>query len=254
MRLTVIIPAYNEAAVIGETLSRLEREIRTPHEVIVVADHCSDATEERVKDFARSYPTVRLVQNFYEKGFGNALITGFEHARTELVVPLMADNCDDPATIDRMAHLMMEKRYDAVFASRYMRGGERKGGSLVLKIFSPLVCGMLRIITGIPTWDVANSFKMYHKDTLERVGFALFGRGTDYSLWLALRVHFVGAKIVEIPTTWRGGRIPLVREPLMFKRTPGYAKAMVVAFIKTLKKIFRKTGRTSAKTEVASKV
>ena len=77
MKLTVVIPAHNEEEVIGDTLEKLESELGVPHEVVVVNDHSTDRTAHAVKEAAKRWPNIRLVDNPLPGGFTNALKAGF---------------------------------------------------------------------------------------------------------------------------------------------------------------------------------
>jgi len=228
MNLSIIVPAHNEETAIASTLHGLLQQVKTPCEILVVADHCTDRTEQIVADIARSHPTVRLLRNTERKGsFSNAIITGFRKAQGDAVVPFMADACDDPATIDRIKAKMHEG-YDVVCGSRYMRGGRKIGGPVLQNLFSRLVSYSLKCVTGIPTWDAANAFKMYRRPFLETIDYDIPDIGTEYSMALLFRAYRAGAKITEIPTiwTWRETPLPLSQEWKIFKRLPAYWKGV----------------------------
>jgi dolichol-phosphate mannosyltransferase len=93
----------------------------------VVNDHSTDAMADLVKGLSARYPNLKLVDNLGDKGFANALRTGFANANNELLVPVMADLCDDLNTIKEMLH-KIEQGYDVVCAARYIKGGARIGG------------------------------------------------------------------------------------------------------------------------------
>lgn len=235
IKLSIIVPAYNEAEVIEKTLSGLEGAVTTPHEIIVVQDHCTDTTPDIVSNFGIMHPNVRLVSNMGNKGFGNAIQSGFRAAHGETVVTVMADLCDDPSTIDRMYNKLVESNSDLVCASRYMRGGRKISGPRIQGALSSLVSRSMRVIIGIPTWDIANSFKLYKKNFLDSINYKIKDAGTDYSMRLAARAYFAGAKITEIPTTWRGKSVSFWQEFKIFKRTKQYAGAYSLALVAKIK-------------------
>ena len=221
--LSIIIPAHNEEQSIATTVLGVVTSVQTPHELIVVADHCSDRTEEIVTGLMTNYPQIRLVRNDKRKGsFSNAVITGFLAATGETVVPVMADNCDNPTTIDRMWQALEERHADVVCGSRYMKGGHKQGGPILQNILSRIVCYSLRIFTGIPTWDCANSYKIYRREFLQTLQFDIPNAGTEYSLALLFRAYRAGGKITEIPTSWTGEKMPIGEEWKILKRFPGY--------------------------------
>lgn len=105
MDLTIVIPARNEEQIIGETLEAIERDGATPHRTLVVNDHSTDRTVEIVEEASRRDSSIELIHKMREPRFANAVVSGFENARTELVVPVMGDACDGPSTIDEMVNV-----------------------------------------------------------------------------------------------------------------------------------------------------
>jgi dolichyl-phosphate beta-glucosyltransferase len=91
--LSVVIPAYNEAGIIGDTVARVAAylEASGSHELIVVDDGSRDRTAGIVEEFAEGHPGVRLVRNLGNRGKGYAIRNGVLHARGEFVLYTDAD-------------------------------------------------------------------------------------------------------------------------------------------------------------------
>jgi len=200
MAISIVIPAHNEEGNIRTTLSKVIGTISSPYEVIVVDDHSEDGTAEIVKEFAERNDSVKLIHNHRPKGFSNALTTGLENASGEVVVPVMADLCDDLNTIEAMINKLQEG-YDIICGSRYMPEGRKIGGPILQSFFSRFVGLTLHWITGIPTYDVPNAFKMYRKEVLNNL--KIEGPGFSVSMQITLKAFFKGYKITEVPTTWK---------------------------------------------------
>lgn len=223
MNLSILIPAHNEERNIEETLWGVLSHVTVPdYEIIVVADHCTDRTEEIVMRVAADDARVRLLTNPTPRGFGNALICGFRSATGSAVVPIMADDCDDPSTINHMWEILTNQSIDVVCASRYMKGGAKKGGPFIQDKLSRIVCRSLRILTRVPTRDCVNSFKMYRRSCLCSLPYAIAGAGTEYSMALLFLAYFAGHRIIDVPTTWIGTSIPLFQEFKIFQRFKRY--------------------------------
>ena len=228
MTVSIVIPAHNEEEAIERTLRGLLEHVKTPHEIIVVADHCSDSTEEIVQRVAAEHPQIRLLRNERSGSFGNALITGFEAATGDAIVAVMADLCDDPTTIDRMVQAMEERHVDIVCASRYMTGGKKIGGPIIQNILSRFVSLAMHIHTRIPTTDVANAYKMYKTEVLRSLDYDIPDCGTEYSMALLMRAYRKGFTMTDIPTTWtwREARPGIKQELRIFKRAKKYWRVM----------------------------
>lgn len=198
--LTIIIPVYNEEPVIRDTLSRLGA-LSADYDLIVVDDYSLDDTGKIVGDFISGSPRSKLLKNRHNKGFGNALKTGFENTPPEgITAVVMADLCDEIELIPAMCAKLSEG-YDVVCASRYSAGGSRNGGPVLKGLFSRALNRIIRRITKIPTCDVTNSFKAYSNRVLR--GIFVESNGFDISMEITLKAYFQGFRIAELPTKWK---------------------------------------------------
>lgn len=230
MRLSIIVPVYNEEDNIREVIEKIEGSVDIPHELVVVNDHSSDRTAEILGELSQQYKNINLVQNKRERGFANALRTGFQHASTDLFVPVMGDLCDDLATIKKMLS-KADEGYDIICGCRYIRGGLRLGGSRVKGFFSSFVGWTLHYLLWIPTHDVANAFKMYRKKVIDNID--IRSEGFDISMEITLKGYYAGFKITEVPTVWRE-RTRGKSSFKMLKLFPNYFKLYLWGILKAL--------------------
>lgn len=200
--LSVVCPVYNEAENIERLMDALQASISVPLELLIVYDHETDNTVPRVNSIARRYPfPIRLLQNQFGTGALNALKSGFRESRGEAVLVVMADLSDDFSVVDEMYRLITTAGFDIVCGSRYMPGGRQIGGPLLKKSISRLVGLSLHYLTGLPTHDVTNSFKMYKRRFLNGVKIESQG-GFEIGMELVVKAFLNGAKITELPATW----------------------------------------------------
>ena len=92
--LSVIIPARDEAGCIAATVEHLHVELRlnnVPHEIIVVDDGSTDNTWNILQETKQRIETLRPIQNTAAHGFGRAVVLGFDHAKGDALVVMMAD-------------------------------------------------------------------------------------------------------------------------------------------------------------------
>jgi dolichol-phosphate mannosyltransferase len=230
MKLTVVIPAYNEEENIGQVVEQVENRIKLPFDLIVVNDHSTDRTAQIIAGLVKKFNNIILVENKLAPGFANAVKEGLSSVKTEIVVLVMGDLCDDLGTIP----LMLEKinaGYDVVCAARYIKGGSRIGGSKIKGFFSLFAGKTMSIFTGIPTRDVANAFKMYRKEVIDSMD--IESTGFEVSMELALKAYFNGFKITEVPTAWRE-REKGKSSFKMFNLAPNYSRWYLWAIKKKL--------------------
>ena len=231
MRLAVIIPAHNEEDNIEGVINKVETSLQMPHELIVVNDHSQDRTAELVLKASRRYPNVRLIENLNDKGFANAVKTGFANNSAEVVVLVMADLCDDLRTVTEMFE-KINAGYDVVAGARYIKNGARLGGSKVKGFFSCFVGWSLHYLLGVPTHDIANAFKMYRKSVLESID--IQSKGFEISMEIPLKAYYSGFRLTEVPTIWRE-RVKGKSSFSMFKLLPSYLKLYIWALFKRVR-------------------
>lgn len=229
MKLSVVVPAYNEQDNIKEVIDKIERSLDIEHELIVVNDHSTDATAEIVNKLSRQYNNVRLVENKLKQGFANAIKTGLSNVATELSIPVMGDLCDDLLTIKKMLQKINEG-YDIVCGCRYIKGGARLGGSQLKGFFSYFVGWSLYYLLGFPTRDIANAFKMYRKTVIDSMD--IKSEGFEVSMEIPLKAYYLGFKITEVPTVWKE-RTKGKSSFQMMKLFPSYLKLYIWAIFKS---------------------
>ena len=195
----IIIPVYNEGENIGDTIKAIEDSIRAPHKIYIVYDFDQDNTIPAVKEFIESGLDMKLVKN-PAGGVVNAIKTGLREAGEDYLLVTMADLSDDYSVVDDMCRLMSEG-YDIVCGSRYMKGGKQIGGTLIKKTISRIAGISLWHLTGLPTHDATNSFKLYRKKMLNSMEIESDG-GFEVGIEIVTKAHFSGYKVTEIPCTW----------------------------------------------------
>src|SRR4051812_34606110 len=103
MKLSVVIPAYNEAENLPDTLSAFYNELHKhgiDHELLVVKDNSKDNTIEVIAELQKTMPTIRTIFNTPpHNGFGYAIRKGLENYSGDCVAIVMADLSDDPADL-----------------------------------------------------------------------------------------------------------------------------------------------------------
>lgn len=232
--LTIVIPARNEEGIILKTLQEINAKVVIPYEVVVVNDGSTDKTEEVVRAFGRKHRNVRIISTKEgAHGFANALKLGSGEARGDRVVPVMADLCDDPKTINLM-YKKLEEGWDIVCGSRYIQGAGKEGGPKLQGFLSRLVSLSLHYLTGVPTKDVSNAFKMYRKKILRNVKFNPRA-GVEASMKITLQAYFADARITDVPTHWVGRKVGKSKFKLL-QRAPRYLRIYLWALENSVRK------------------
>jgi glycosyltransferase involved in cell wall biosynthesis len=221
MKLSIIIPAFHEGKNILPTIKEIIKFVKTDNEIIIICDEKSDPTINVINNLKKKNIYTALNSIGSMKGPANAVKTGFLRAKGDLVSVVMADLSDDLKKVDKGVK-MIDKDYDMVCFSRYMRGGRQIGGPFLKGLMSRIAGLSLFYLFNFPTHDPTNSFKLYRKTVLKKIKIES-SAGFDFNLELIVKAHKMGYKIGEIPATWRDRTAGKSRFKLL-KWLPKYLK------------------------------
>ncbi len=205
--LSVVIPARDEAGRVGATVEHLYVELRLhgiEHEIVVVDDGSSDATWAVLEEAKARVPTLHAVQNTGEHGFGRAVALGFNQARGDAIVIMMADESDDCRDVVRYWDKLNEG-WDAVFGSRFIRGGGVIDYPAHKLFMNRLANLFLRLLFHVPFNDFTNAFKAYRRRVIEGCS-PFLSPHFNLTVEIPLKAIVRGYSWTVIPITWRNRR------------------------------------------------
>jgi glycosyltransferase involved in cell wall biosynthesis len=195
-RVSVVIPAKNEAENIGWVLERLPRCV---DEVIIVDGNSSDGTVDVAR---RVRPDVRVVQE-KRPGKGAALRTGFRLASGDFIAMIDADGSMDPAEIDLCLEHLHDRRkgrgrYPIVKGSRFVDGGGTDDMELIRRLGNRVLLGLVNVFYGARFTDLCYGLFAFRRDHLERLG--LEADGFEIETEIVVRALKEGIEIGEFPS------------------------------------------------------
>lgn len=212
-RVTVVLPAYNEATDLPEVITRLEEvlvRLDRPHRILVVDDGSRDGTAEAARG-AAGRARLDVVEHDHNRGLGAALSTGLLEASegSDVVVTMDADNSHDPELIPAMLERLAGGT-DVVIASRYRDGARTRGVPWYRRLLSVGVRGLLGVVARVPgVRDYSSGYRAYRGAALRRA-LALHGRdglveetGFACMLEVLLKLAAQGASMAEVPLDLR---------------------------------------------------
>ncbi len=129
MKLSILIPVYNERTVVERSLSQVLAAAlpeNMDRELIVVDDRSTDGSWDILQRLAASEPRIRLFRHEVNRGKGAALRTAVQHATGDFCIVQDADLEYDPSEYPRLLKPLLDGHADAVFGSRYLAGGQRR--------------------------------------------------------------------------------------------------------------------------------
>jgi dolichol-phosphate mannosyltransferase len=205
MKLSIIIPAHNEADCIRTTVSAIARRLAAAsidYEIVVVNDGSTDRTPRILEEMARTSPAIIPVDNTAPNGFGFAVRKGLEAATGEAMVIVMADASDDPEDIVRY-YRQLEAGYDCAFGSRFVRDARVNNYPYHKLLLNRLANVFIRILFGLRYNDITNAFKAYRREVIEGVK-PILSNHFNLTVELPLKAIVRGYSYTVIPTNWTG--------------------------------------------------
>ena len=205
MKLSVVLPAYNEEGSIEETLRSLYaklQEEKIDHEILVVNDNSKDNTLGLLTKIQETIPTLVVHTNHGPNGFGYAIRYGLERFQGDCVAIMMSDLSDDPADLVAFYRKMVNENLDCVFGSRFIKGGATYDYPKHKYLINRFANTLIRLLLGIPYNDSTNAFKMYKKSTI--LGLKPFlSAHFNLTIELPLKAIIRGYSYGILPNSWR---------------------------------------------------
>jgi dolichol-phosphate mannosyltransferase len=205
MLLSIVLPAYNEEDSLPETVNSLYQVLRNeaiPHEILVVNDNSKDNTEQVLVNLQASIPTLVFFTNTGPNGFGMAIRYGLERYSGDCVAVMMADLSDDPNDLVKYYHTMLSKNVDAVFGSRFDKGGKVIDYPKIKLLINRIANLIIRMVIGIKYNDTTNAFKLYKRHTIDGIK-PFMSPHFNLTVELPLKAFVRGYTFAIVPNSWR---------------------------------------------------
>lgn len=204
MKLSIVIPAYNEEESITETIDQIEEafsKVNIDHEIFIVNDNSKDNTLQVLETLVQKYPSLKYETNLGPNGFGYAVRYGLERFSGDCVAVMMADLSDSPYDLIRYYTTMVEGNYDCVFGSRFMKGGKVIDYPVVKKIINRIANFIIKNTMRIKYNDTTNAFKLYKREVIEGVK-PILSPHFNLTIELPLKAIIRGYSYTVVPNSW----------------------------------------------------
>lgn len=203
-RVSVVVPAYNEARLVVDTLEVLCHYLDSlgpawPWELLVVDDGSSDATGELAEEFAAGHPRVRVLRHRVNFQLGQALRYAFGHCRGDYVVTVDSDLSYAPEHIGRLLTEMETTGARIVVASPYMAGGRTLAVPFVRRIASRAANRFLAVASKGTLSTLTGMVRAYDRRYLRALD--LRSIGPEINVEILYKASLLHTRVVEIPAT-----------------------------------------------------
>jgi len=203
LKLSVIIPIYNEERTLRKLISAVETvDLHLVKEIILVDDASTDGTREILKTMVGCYKVVFQDKN---KGKGSATKRGFGEATGDIVLIQDADLEYNPKDYPVLIKPIMDGVADVVYGSRFLES--RHNNTVVYKrgyLFSRMLNWISNVLSGVKLTDMYTCYKVFSKDAINKINPHLkskrFGIDPELTAWVG-KFHF---KVVEVPVSYKG--------------------------------------------------
>ncbi len=246
-KLSVVMPAYNEAAHIVanmlETIDTLSQ-FCPSFEIVVVDDGSPDGTYiVAIKALAKLGDNIRVVRYQRNEGKGNALICGFNHTRGEIVAFLDADMDLHPAQIRGMLEIMEARKADVVIGSKWHRDS-KINYPFIRRLWSLGYYLLVRLLFGLPLRDTQTGLKLFRSEVLRRVFPRILAKRYAFDVEVLVNAHRLGYSIADAPVTLQftrsSGRVALGDVWTVFLDTLAiFYRARIIKYYDTMDPIAR---------------
>lgn len=205
LKLSIIIPAYNEEMNIVPTLEKLLKTLRSekiPFEIIVVNDNCRDNTPNLVDKIKEQEHEIKLVDRTPPRGFGRAIRSGLDQADGDIIIPVMADLSDDSHDVVRY-YRKIEEGFDCVFGSRFSKSSIVTSYPKTKLIVNRIVNRLLQLLFFTQHNDLTNAFKAYRSNVIKAI-MPLQACHFNITIEMSLSALIRKYRIASIPINWNG--------------------------------------------------
>jgi glycosyltransferase involved in cell wall biosynthesis len=199
MKLSVVIPVYNEKDTIREIYDAV-RAVDIDKEIILVDDCSTDGSGEILKGLAG--PDTRVLTHEQNMGKGAALRTGFSNARGDIVIIQDADLEYDPSQYPKLIQPILEGKADVVYGSRFVTGDYRRVLFFWHSLGNKFLTLLSNMLTNINLTDMETCYKVFRREVLAKI--TVEENRFGFEPEITAKIAKLGVRIYEVGISYSG--------------------------------------------------
>jgi glycosyltransferase involved in cell wall biosynthesis len=200
MKLSVVIPVYNEKNTVKEIVDLVLAVRSIEKEIVMVDDGSTDGTVEVLKEIGEEHPDIKIVIKGENRGKGHTLKVGFKETTGDYVIIQDADLEYDPQDYKKLLRALDEEKADVIYGSRFSGNYEKM--STLHYFGNKLLTLITNIFFGVMLTDMETCYKLVPGDFIREI--EIKSERFDFEPEITAKILKSGLRIKEVPISYKG--------------------------------------------------